>query len=404
MLIHSPEISEKAEVAILQSNIEYGGKQEKLWYSVDRKYGQYLTSEKLDAFVVGILPLAMELGEDITVKGSISEKLYYNLTNYYMNIVHIAMPPRKVIKIIPDSLDDGKSYNCEGAVGTGFSGGIDSYFTILQYLVAKDVPPHYKITHLVLGNVGAQGAFASVRMSNGSLDFERARELFNLKYELLKGFPEEMGVDFMKIDSNLSDILNMRYQTSYQPRTLSCPLLLQKLFSKYYLASSYNYHQTWIREMPDLAHTDPVSVHLLSTETLECISSGAQVSRVEKTRQLVQSGIINKGLNVCNDTKARGKNCSICLKCCRTLIALELLGVIDKFDGIFDLKKWRKYRNPYIVSNVLRKGQDELGLEIKEYADNIGYSFPIWQRLMAREPFYSLARIGYKAANKLTKK
>jgi hypothetical protein len=86
VLIHSPEIIEKADVAILQSNIEYGRKQEKLWYSVDRKYGQYLTSEKVDAFVVGILPLAMELGEDITVKGTISEKLYHNLTNYYINI------------------------------------------------------------------------------------------------------------------------------------------------------------------------------------------------------------------------------------------------------------------------------------------------------------------------------
>jgi hypothetical protein len=402
MRIHSPEIIEKAEVAILQSTIEYGEKQEKLWYSVDRKYGRYLTSEKLDAFVVGVLPLAMELGEDITVKGSISEKLYHNLTNYYMNIIHIAMPSRKVIKIIPDSLDDGKSYKCEKAVGTGFSGGIDSFFTILQYLVAKDVPPHYKITHLVLGNVGAHGAFASVRMSDGSLDFERARDLFNLRYELLRGFPEEMGVDYLKIDSNLSDILNMRYQTSYQPRTLSCSLLLQKLFSKYYLASSYNYHETWIKEMPDLAHTDPASVHLFSTETLECISSGAQFSRVEKTQQLVQSGVASKYLNVCNDTTRHGKNCSACPKCCRTLLTLELLGVIDKFDGVFDLKKWRKHRNPYIVSNVLRKGQDSLGQEIKEYADSIGYSFPIWQHLMAKEPLYSLARIGYKAANRIT--
>jgi hypothetical protein len=404
LLIQSPEIIEKADVAILQSIIEYGGKQEKLWYSVDRKYGQYLTSEKLDAFVVGILPLAMELGEDITVKGSISEKLYHNLTNYYINIAHIAIPSRKVIKIIPDSLDDGKNYGCEGAVGTGFSGGIDSFFTILQYLVAKDVPPHYKITHLVFSNVGAQGAFASVRMSNGSLDFERARKLFNFKYELLKGLPEEMGVDFVKIDSNLSDVLNMRYQTSYQSRTLSCPLLLQKLFSKYYFASGYSYHDTWIKETPDLTHTDPASVHLLSTETLECISSGAQFTRVEKTKLLAQSGIADKLLNVCNDTTAQGKNCSICQKCCRTLITLELLGVIDKFDGVFDLKKWRKHRNPYIVSNVLRKGQDGLGPEIKEYADKIGYSFPVWQRLMAREPFYSLARIGYKAANKLTRK
>jgi hypothetical protein len=325
------------------------------------------------------------------VKGSISEKLYHNLTNYYMNIAHIAMPSRKVVKIIPDSLDYGKNYHCEGAAGTGFSGGIDSFFTILQYLVAKDVLTNYKITHLVLSNVGAHGSF----------DSRRATELFNIRYELLRGFPEEMGIDYIKIDSNLSDVLNMKYQTTYQPRVLSCPLLLQKLFSKYYYASSESYQDTYIKVTPDFSHTDPSSVHLLSTETLECISSGAQFSRVEKTKRLIQSGIANKLLNVCNDTTAHGRNCSVCLKCCRTLVTLELLGEIDRYDGVFDLKKYRKRRNVYVVSNVLRKGQDELGHEIKEYADNVGYTFPIWQRLIAKEPFYGLARIGCKVVNKL---
>jgi hypothetical protein len=310
-----------------------------------------------------------------------------------MNMYHIVVPSRKVIKIIPDSLDDGKSYQCEGAVGTGFSGGIDSFFTILQYLVAKEVPPHYRITHLILGNVGSHGAF----------DSQRAKELFNIRYELIRSFPEEMRVEYMKIDSNISDVLNMKYQTTYQQRVLSCPLLLQKLFSKYYYASCDSYHDTRIKEMPDFSNTDPASVHLLSTETMDFISSGAQLSRVEKTKQLAESGTADKLLNVCNDTTARGENCSACLKCCRTLLTLELLGEIDKFDGLFDLEKYRKRRNVYIVSNVLRNGFDTLAHEIKEYADNIGYSFPIWQHLLAKEPFYGLARIGYKVANIIRK-
>lgn len=391
MLINPIELIEDETRTTLQSIIEYSGKQEKLWYSVDKKYGQYLTTEKLDGFLVGVLLLAMELGEDIAVKGPLSEKLYHNLTNYYMNIIRLAIPSLKPIKIIPDSLDDGKQYNCEGAVGTGFSAGIDSFFTVLHYLLADDVLPNYRITHFIFSNVGSHGSFNS----------QRARVLFSSRYELIRGFPEELGIDFIKVDSNLSEILKMSFQKTHQPRTLSCALLLQKLFSKFYYASAFRYQDSFIGETDDIAHTDSSAVHLLSTETLEFISSGCQYSRVEKTRRVAFSDVANHWLNVCVNPED-GKNCSSCWKCCRTLFTLELLGVIDKFSEVFDLNKWRKVRNHYINKQVLRN-RGSLFEEIREHAARIGYSFPVWQRVLAKTlnfipmPLYNLVRKCYKA-------
>ncbi|MGD9117118.1 MAG: hypothetical protein PVJ61_08180, partial [Dehalococcoidia bacterium] len=233
------------------------------------------------------------------------------------------------------------------------------------------------------------------------------REVFKSRYELLKGFPEEEGIGFIDVDSNINDIFKfsskpLRIRTFYlNMRYLSCPLLLQSLLCKYYYASGDSYKDSYTGEVEDYyAHTDPASVHLLSTETLEFILSGAQCSRVEKTRRLVLNGSANRYLNVCMDQPVDGKNCSVCYKCCRTLFTLELLGVIDQFSGIFDLDKWMKVRNRYIVSHVLAGGNDNLAREMREYAANTGYSFPIWQRALARfiqfKPVHNLAKECYR--------
>jgi hypothetical protein len=395
LLINPIELINEDRRTVISSVIQYSGKEEKLWYSVERKYGQYLTTEKMDGFLVVVLPLAMELGEDIVVKGAISEKLYHNLINYHMNIVRLAIPQLKIVKIVPDALDDGKNVDCQGAVAAGFSGGIDSYFTVLHYLLEDGVLPSYKITHLVFGNVGTHGYGGS------------GRKAFKSRCELLKGFPEEEGIGFIDVDSNVHDTLKSSIKTPrvgslYMAlRYLSCPLLLQSLFSKYYYAAGYSYKDSYTGEVEDdYSHTDPASLHLLSTETLEFILSGAQYSRVEKTRQLVLSGSANRYLNVCDDQPVDGKNCSVCYKCCRTLFTLELLGVIDQFSGLFDLDKWMKVRNRYIVSQVLARGHDYFAIEIREYAASIGYRFPTWQRALAQlvrfKPVHDLAKECYR--------
>jgi len=395
MLINPVELIENEQSAILQSRIEYSGKQQELWYSVDKKYSRYLTNEKLDGFLVGVLPLAMRLKEDITVRGGVSEKLYHNLTNYYIHINHLEIPYLKPVRIIPDTLVDGKQYDCEGAVGTGFTGGIDSFFTIFQYLLAGDVLPNYKITHFIFTNVGSHGHEKSLG---------QASRVFNSRYEILRGWPEELGIDFIKIDSNLNEFYNDPYTSTYQARHLSCPLLLQKLFRRYYYASGARYRDSIIGITNDISDIDALAVHLLSTETLEFILSGSQYSRVEKTKQLLAVDVTNRLLNVCVANQEDGKNCSKCSKCRRTLLTLEILGVIDRYSEVFCLDKWKKIRNLYIIGQILGKDEgDPLKREIKEYAASTGYSFPAWKRalgliirLLPNAP-YNLAKKYYMA-------
>jgi len=365
MIINPVEVIEFDDVIKIQSLVEYSGKRKNLWYSFPKKFRPYLTTDKLDGFLVGLLLLAMKLGEDIRVEGAISEKLHFNLTHSYINIMKIVMPNLKKIKIKVQDFDNGKNAKCEGAVVTGFSAGVDSFCTVYDHCINVS-SPSYKITHFVFNNVG----------SHGEWDSEKARKLFNLRHNLIKGYPENSGIELIKIDSNLSDILQMNFQQTHVPRNVSAVLLLQKLFSKYYYASTYQYKDCVVKPYQDIAIIDPLCLHLLSTETLECISSGCEYSRVEKTRKVAKVPFANRWLNVCVNS-VDGTNCSACLKCCRTLLTLEVLGLLENFSYVFNLKKWQKVRNSYLRRHLADKN-DPFIKEILEYAKNVGYSFKPW--------------------------
>ena len=377
MKIHRPELINDGENVKIQCYFEYAEGSDFLWYSLDKKYSKYLVTEKLDGFLIGLLIFAMKKGEDIYLDWPVSEKLFFNLSNYYIKILAITTS-LKPVKIYPSSLDNGTSYPSENAVATGFSGGVDSFCTIYERLFKKNIPESYKITHFIFNNAGSHGEF----------DIVHGRKLFNERYEMLKSFPEEIDKDFIKIDSNISDILNINFELTNTPRNLSAVLLLQKLFSKYYYASSYNYLDCFVGASDTAtSFSDPITLSLLSTETLEFIPDGSQYTRVEKTEIIADFNYAHKYLNVCFH---EGENCSVCSKCGRTLLTLEILGKIEKFKNVFNLDKYNLFRNGYII-NLLKKKETALNKEILDFAKSKNYSFPIKNKIKSLLPHRFIA-------------
>lgn len=199
----------------------------------------------------------------------------------------------------------------------------------------------------------------------------------------MKGYAKNLGIEFIKIDSNISDLLKWDFLHTHVPRNTSAILLFQKLFAKYYYSSSYRYEDTNIGPHYNIALADPAAVHLLSTETLECISVGCQYSRVEKTKRITKLPDVNHWLNVCASANSDGRNCSVCWKCCRTLLTLEILGILEDFKHVFDLKKWRSVKNRYL-KKVLEDKTDQYVTEIREYANLVDYHFKPWHLVASK--------------------
>lgn len=332
-------------------NSETLGKKE-LWFSTEQKYEDAICSDNYDAFLVGLLYPAMKYGEDIHIAGSVSKKLLFNINNYVIPLVKSFSPSCKIIEV---TAENAINNNLGGSgIGTGFSGGVDSFCTIYdRYELEKDTD--YKINNFLFLNVG----------SHGLGDKMKVEDKFNKRFNYLKQFPDEIGLDFIPLNSNLHYFHPWGHQKTHTLTSASGVLILQGLFKRYYYASSgvdyddmlenaYKYREYSIGE-----YCDPILLPLLSTESLEFISDGVQYTRVEKTLHILNYKPVKKYLNVCVSGDDTHKNCSVCSKCSRTLMTINSFGKLDEFKHLFNIDKYKNdSEKKYICKQVALQKQD----------------------------------------------
>lgn len=365
MILGRPQLVEQGQDVRIQTLVEFEGRKKHLWYSVESRYGDCLTTDNLDPFVVGMLVPAMLAREDIHVEGPLSERLHWNLKHYYMRILSSVNPAFHPVRILADELSAARSGPRPAGVATGFSGGIDSFCVLADHFFDA-VPPARKITHLIFNNVGSHG--------------KGGQELFIDRYERLLPCAHDMGLPFIRIDSNLDTFYRIGFEQTHTPRNVSAALSLQKVLGTYLYASGLKCEDCFIGPAPDSAYSDPFAVHWLSTETIDCISTGWQYSRVTKTVKVAQLEPSHRYLNVCISRHGKG-NCALCEKCARTLVTLELLGKISLYEEAFPLEMYRSSRRR-CLAKVLSK-RSPLTREILLLAKEKGYRFPWETRVLA---------------------
>jgi hypothetical protein len=89
--------------------------------------------------------------------------------------------------------------------------------------------------------------------------------------------------------------------------------------------------QTYDHLIPAGSH--PVVDPLWSTESFTVVHDGAEATRVEKiTDWVAASDVALRHLRVCWENRNGDYNCGECEKCIRTMVTLELAGVLGKCD------------------------------------------------------------------------
>jgi hypothetical protein len=387
MRISTPRLCEADGMVRAEARISSGAGEQLLWFGVAPEHAGLLAVDRADGFLVAQLLLAMRLGEPVELNAPLSGRLYYNLVHHYQPLMQELMPELRPVAIHAPLASEAPREPPTG-VGTGFSAGIDSFAVIHDHL-AQPVPEGFRLTHLTFNNVG----------SHGTRDHERARRLFRRRYDQVRGYPDSVGLPFIAIDSNLGEALPLDFEQTHTTRNLAVALVLQPLFHRYYYASTFHYRDIAVEPTFDSAFADALAVPLLSTESLDLVSAGGQHTRVEKTRLVAGLPGASRWLNVCATESLDGRNCSTCLKCCRTLFTLELLGRLDEFAVSFDLDRWRQVRNRYISTKLLGRGPVRpLSREIHELVRETGFRYSPWQRVASwllspvPRPLYRLGR------------
>jgi len=316
MKISKPQIVQEKEQIFYKVDVEsFQGKQN-LWYSLHESFGNLL-SNSCDAPLVALLIPAMAIGEDIHIKGLVSEKLFYNLSGPFQRLLQHMMPSLCKIDIYPEDLCNGRADRAPG-VATGFSGGIDSYCVLADYYYSN-ISERFKVTHLLFNNVGSHGRGAE------------GEQLFRKRYERLLPVTKLLKLPFIMINSNLDSFYDdeeFGFEKTNTIRNASVAFLLQGGIDRWIYASSYQYSNVFVGQTYNMAYGDTITLPLLSTDTLDVFSAGSEYTRVEKTLRVAEVPDSYGTIDVCvNSHNTSGyTNCSTCMKCLRTLATLEIAG------------------------------------------------------------------------------
>ena len=181
MKISKTQIIQRNKKIIFQVNVESIKGNSILWYSLNEAHS-HLVSNSSDAFLVALLIPAMELGEDIHIEGSISERLLFNLSGGFQKLLQNIIPRLNHVKIFAEDTSSRQTQPANG-VATGFSGGIDSFSVLADHFYSK-IPQKFRITHLLFNNVGSHGHGPG------------GERLFQDRYERLVPAAETIGLPF----------------------------------------------------------------------------------------------------------------------------------------------------------------------------------------------------------------
>jgi hypothetical protein len=360
--IDSPVVSGQGGRIRSTSRIVDESGERELWFEVNAT--DIFPVETMDAYVVGCLLPAMMSGQDIEVKGPLSSKLFYNLTHYLMPIIKEFLPAAKVVAIRPDSLV-AKTEGKAAGVLAGFSGGVDSFSNYYDHSGSR-APKEYLITHFIFNNVG----------SHGQLSVETDHAIFSKRTKMLEGFAQQESKPLITVDSNLDDVIGMDFMLTNTLRNVAAALLMQNIVSKFYYASSYSFRATQVKPCDDIAYLDPVILPLLGTERLECIATGAQYNRIDKTRHIARLETSTEFLDVCVTPMNAGAavNCSRCWKCLRTQLTLSALGELRRYERIFDVDAYFRVENIFLLQVV--RSSNPMVREIEVFLRSVGYPIP----------------------------
>jgi hypothetical protein len=347
----------------LAASIDLSGKVETLWFTCDRCYASGLASQTCDAFLLAILPLAMRLGLPIKVQGPVSRQLLTNLSDTWMTLASKVMAGTRAVPIeAPQPIT--RDWGGEGVV-TGFSAGIDSFCTII------DQPTGAKVTHLLFNNVGSHGQTDQ----DAQVFRDRLARLYPVARDVL-------GLPLIAVDSNLDAILGMDFQLTHTIRNTAVAMLFQSMAGRFLYSSTVHQSDACHGFSDDIGYADSYLLPLLSTETTQCLSSGGEYTRFEKTAIVAASPLTRTTLDICVDpTAAAGINCSKCWKCLRTQLTLEIIDTLREFDAVFDAEVHGRYRWLHLC-DVLRS-KDKLLAEIATAIDSRDFEVPASARLLA---------------------
>lgn len=354
--IGRPYIEENYNETRLCAKVLMHNQEKVLWISVKKEYQTYLVDDRLDAFVVVLLAKAMRDEADVICEAPVTRRLLYQINQYLIPMMSSNMDEYHHIAVHATSTD--RRLENWGGVVSGWTGGVDSMFTLLRNSQEPENSVH-KLTHLMITNNGA------IEGTDPSDTFRKMIE----KAE--KGIIPETGFQMIGIDSNFQDVLQEHFMNVQTLRYAAVILALQKLFSVFLHSSTYPLFKHTLATK-DISRYELVVFNCCETDSTVLYSSGCAFQRLQKIVQISEFPLAYKYIHPC--IYALRDNCGECKKCYKVEAALYVIGKLDLFSAVFDVEHFKKERDRYFSEILLRKNESTCSGVIalcKQYGVNL---------------------------------
>jgi hypothetical protein len=278
-----------------------------IYFEFPRHYENFV-SESADPFAIALLLPSMAAGEPLEIGPRISSSLLFQLA-FIRDVWNTWYPKFHKTKIVATARDEPPPPRAPRAA-TFFSGGVDSFYTLLKRRDHDPLP--VALSHLIF----MHGVERSLEDSQGVESSQRRVE------QLARA----AGVETIVGKTNLRTVFPLHWEKYYFGSVLAATAVaLSKGLGYVCIPSSFTYHH----QVPH--GSTPLLDDRFSTESVQIVHDGGEASRATKTQRIVEwdAPLVLSNLRVCIHNNGGDFNCGKCYKCVRTAIALKAIGVWD---------------------------------------------------------------------------
>ncbi len=229
-------------------------------------------------------------------------------------------------------------------VAAFFSGGVDSFYTLLKH--------EQEITDLVFVH-GFDVALADSRLRRKAS-------------AMVRDVAEHFGKNLIEIETNIRELLDACVdwgERGHGAALAAVGHLLSARIRRLYIPATHTYADL----IPWGSH--PILDPLWSSGHLTVVHDGCEATRPQKIALLATQDIALRNLRVCWENPGSEVNCGRCEKCLRTMINLQINGALERCTT---------FERPLEIANVLRLRIDDAGTRafVQENLDRLEQSDP----------------------------
>ena len=301
VVIRTPEIRAHHDGKEIAAEVHIAGVRHILWF---RLPADIPADIRMDPFVITLLATAMNLGADVIAEGELSPAVVEAIPRF-QTIFHRWYPTLRIARISGYSLAATDAPDGARRTVSFFSGGVDSFHTILRH---RD-----RIDDAILVH---------------GFDFSLENTLLrNTVRARLQKAADEMNKPLIEVETNSREITEPhaawpRHQ--YGNALAGIGHLLGRHANRVLIPSSDTYECL----IPWGSH--PLTDTLWQSERLAIEHDGADCSRLEKVRFLSAHDAALHHLRVCWRNPGNAYNCGVCEKCVRTQLELLASGLLER--------------------------------------------------------------------------